>query len=122
MDMIMYNTTMGLAAGLASTDHPMARTFAVGVARQAARMTTSVAESYLFYAGRLEFAERVHLAALAVLTRPAQELRVAVTAALAWGASSGADLMVGLLVGIEADAPHVVARLRACASEKNVAA
>lgn len=113
---------VGLAAGLAATDHPMARSFAAGVARQAARMTTSVAESYLFHAGRLEFSERVQSAALAVLTGPGHELGAAVNAALAWGASSGADLMVGLLVGIEADAPHLVARLRACASEKNVAA
>lgn len=113
---------VGLAAGLATTDHPMARSFADGVARQAARMTTSVAENYLFHAGRLEFSERVHTAALAVLTGPEQELRAAVNAALAWGASSGADLMVGLLVGIEADAPHLVARLRACANERNVAA
>jgi hypothetical protein len=113
---------VGLAAGLATTNNPMARPFAVGVARQAARMTTSVAESYLFYAGRLEFSERVHSAALAVLTGPGHELRAAMNAALAWGASSGADLMVGLLVGIEADAPNIVARLRACAREKNVAA
>ena len=112
----------GLAAGLATTDHPVARSFAAGVARDAARITTSVAENYLYHAGRLEFSERVHAAALAVLTGPEQELRAAVNAALAWGASSGADLLVGMLVGIEAGEPQLAARLRACASEKNVAA
>lgn len=113
---------VGLAAGLAATDHPMARSFAAGVARQAVGLTTSVAESYLFHAGRLEFSERVHSATLAVLTHPQGDLPAAVTAALAWGASSGADLLVGLLVGIQADAPGIAERLRACAAERNVAA
>lgn len=114
---------VGLAAGLAATDHALARPFAAGVAHRAAGRTTSVAESYLVHAGRLEFSERVQSAATAVLTAPEPELlRAAVNAALAWGASSGADLMVGLLVGIEAGRPTLVARLRACATEKNVAA
>ena len=113
---------VGLAAGLATTAHPMAPPFAAGVAGHAAGMTTSVAESYLFHAGRLEFSERVHSAALAVLAGPEKELRAAVNTALAWGASSGADLLVGLLVGIEAGAPQLAARLRACANERNVAA
>jgi len=113
---------VGLAAGLAATDHPVARPFAAGVAREAVGRTTSVAESYLWHAGRLEFSERVHSAAMAVLTGPEQELPAAVNAALAWGASSGADLMVGLLVGIEAGAPQLATRLRARASERNFAA
>ncbi len=113
---------VGLAAGLAATDHPLARPFAEGVARRAAGMTTSVAESYLFHAGRLEFSERVHAAALAVLTGPEQQLRAAVGAALAWGVSSGADLLVGMLVGIGADAPQLAARVRACATDRTVAA
>ncbi|MEP7040902.1 MAG: DUF2877 domain-containing protein [Chloroflexota bacterium] len=113
---------VGLAAGLAATDHPMARSFAAGVARQAVGLTTSVAESYLFHAGRLEFSERVHSAALAVLTSPQRDVPAAVTTALAWGASSGADLLVGLLVGIQAGAPGLAERLRVCATERNVAA
>ena len=113
---------VGLAAGLAVTEHPMARPFAAGVARHAAGLTTSVAESYLFHAGRLEFAERVHVAATAILTGHETELGRAVTAALAWGASSGADLLVGLLIGIQASAPGLVERLQACAAERNVAA
>jgi hypothetical protein len=113
---------VGLAAGLAVTDHPLARAFAAGVAQVATGLTTSVAESYLFHAGRLEFSERVHAASLAVLSGPEADLRNAMTAALAWGASSGADLLVGLLVGVQASAPGLAARLRACAEERNVAA
>lgn len=113
---------VGFAAGLAVTEHPLARPFASGVARDAGGLTTSVAESYLVHAGRLEFSERVHAAALAVLSGPDTELQTAVITALAWGASSGADVLVGLLVGIQADAPGLVERLNACASERNVAA
>jgi hypothetical protein len=113
---------VGLAAGLAVTDHPLARAFASGVADEAAGLTTSVAESYLFHAGRLEFSERVHAAALAVLRGPEAELPSAITTALAWGASSGADLLVGLLVGIQASAPGLAERLQACANERSVAA
>jgi hypothetical protein len=113
---------VGFAAGLAATSHPLALSFASGVARDADGLTTSVAESYLLYAGRLEFSERVHTAALAVLKGPAADLPRAVTTALAWGASSGADLLVGLLIGIQAAAPGLAERLRACAAERNVAA
>ena len=113
---------VGLAAGLAVTDHHLAGAFAAGVAAEAPGLTTSVAESYLVHAGGLEFSERVHAAALAVLSGPETELPSAVSAAVAWGASSGVDLLVGLLVGIQADAPDLVKRLHACAAEGNVAA
>jgi hypothetical protein len=113
---------VGLAAGLAVTDHPLASAFADAVARHAVGQTTSVAESYLLHAGRLEFSERVHTAALAILSGPVSDLRRAVTSALAWGATSGADLLVGLLVGMQAVAPGLPARLRACVDEPNAVA
>jgi hypothetical protein len=114
---------VGLAAGLAVTDHPVAGAFAAGVARDAAGLTTSVAESYLLHAGRLEFSERVHAAALAILDAPEAELRGAVNATLAWGATSGVDLLVGLLVGIQAGvAPRLADTLRTCADDGEVAA
>lgn len=113
---------VGFAAGLAVTEHPLARPFASCVAQDAGGLTTSVAESYLAHAGRLEFSERVQAAALAVLSGPESELPKAVIAALAWGASSGADLLVGLLVGIQAASPGLAERLKACDSEREVAA
>jgi hypothetical protein len=113
---------VGVAAGLAVTEHPLAGAFAAGVARAAAGVTTSVAESYLVHAGRLEFSERVHDTALAVLEGPEARLPDAISQAMAWGATSGVDLLVGLLVGIQAGAPGLVARLQACADEGNVAA
>jgi hypothetical protein len=113
---------VGLAAGLAATDDPLAAPFAAGMACTVDGLTTSVSEAYLRHAGRLEFAERVHRIALAVLDGPQPELRAAVSEALAWGASSGADLLVGLLVGIQADAPGLEQRLRAYCTERTVAA
>ena len=113
---------VGLAAGLAATGDPLASPFAAGLARTVAGLTTSVSEAYLRHAGRLEFAERVQRTALAVLDGPQEELRAAITEALAWGASSGADLLVGLLVGIQADMPRLEQRLRTCATERTVAA
>jgi hypothetical protein len=113
---------VGVAAGLAVTDDPVARPFAAGVAALAEGITTSVAESYLAHAGRLQFSERVHAAALAILCGPETELPRTVTEALGWGASSGADLLVGLLVGMQADAPGLSQRLLVCATEGHVAA
>jgi hypothetical protein len=113
---------VGFIAGLTATDHPGAEAFAAGIARAAPGLTTSVAECYLLHAGRLEFSERVQDTVVAVLTGPERGLDRAVTAALAWGASSGADLLVGLLLGIQASAPGLASRLHACAGERNVAA
>jgi hypothetical protein len=113
---------VGLAAGLAATGAPLASPFAAGMARTVYGLTTSVSEAYLTHAGRLEFAERVHRTALAVLAGPHAELEGAVTEALAWGASSGADLLVGLLVGIQAETPGLERRLRTFATERAVAA
>jgi uncharacterized protein DUF2877 len=113
---------VGFAGGLVATGHPLAGAFAGGVARAAPGLTTSVGECYLLHAGRLEFSERVREAATAVLTGPQADLGRAITTALAWGASSGADMLVGLLVGIEAGAPGLASRLLACAEERNVAA
>jgi len=113
---------VGLAAGLAVTGDPLAAPFAAGMARTVDGLTTSVSEAYLRHAGRLEFAERVHRTALAILDGPQEELRAAVTQALNWGASSGADLLVGLLVGVQTDTVGMEQRLRTCAADGTVAA
>ena len=51
-----------------------------------------------------------------------EELRAAVTQALNWGASSGADLLVGLLVGVQTDIVGMEQRLRTCAADRTLAA
>ena len=104
---------VGLSAGLSATGHRLARPFARGVAFSATGRTTSLAESFLWHAGRGEFAERVQRTTAALLTGDAAAMQAGVHHALAWGASSGADLLVGLLIGIRADDPELPARLRA---------
>ena len=104
---------VGLCAGLLATGHPLARPFARQVADQAAGRTTALAETFLWHAGRGEFAERVQRTAGAILSGDEIGMEAAVRDALAWGASSGADLLVGVLVGITADAHHLPAQLRA---------
>jgi hypothetical protein len=113
---------VGLTAGLAAIHHPLAISFATGIGQHGDGLTTSLAEAYLAHAARLEFSERVHRAAVAVLTAREADLRLELLDALAWGASSGADLLVGLLIGIQADAPWLRPRLLACANEAGVAA
>ncbi len=103
---------VGLAAGLAISGHPLARPFAAGVASMARGRTTALAESFLLHAGDLEFAERVQRVAVALVGEAHGEMRSAINATLAWGASSGADLLVGLLVGVQADSASLARRLR----------
>jgi hypothetical protein len=104
---------VGLAAGLAAICHPLATAFARGVADAAAGRTTALAETFLWHAGRGEFADRVQRTAAAIHGGDPEEMQAGVHEALRWGASSGADLLVGLLVGIQADAAELPARLRA---------
>jgi hypothetical protein len=104
---------VGLAAGLAATQQPHAAPFAAAVAERAAGRTTTLAAAFLLHAGRLEFAERVHRAVIGVLAPSAMSRRRAVGDAMAWGASSGTDLLVGLLAGLHPAPAALAGRLRA---------
>ena len=103
---------VGLSAGLLAICHPTARPFARQVADAAAGRTTALAETFLWHAGRGEFAERVQRTAGAVLSGDEPRMRQAVRDELAWGASSGADLLGGMLIGIIVDDPDLPIRLR----------
>ena len=113
---------VGVAAGLLATAHPLAGPFAARLAASAAGRTTALAETYLWHAARGEFAERVQRTAAAVLSGDVIETGAAINDCMAWGASSGADLLVGMLVGIQADAADLPARLRATTGAATVAA
>ena len=112
---------VGLAAGLAVTGRRAARRFAGGTASAARGRTTLLATAFLQHAARLEFSERVQRAALDILGEDATAMRDAVRATLAWGASSGADLLVGLLFGMAPDLPTISARLKAMPDQLKVA-
>ena len=113
---------VGLLAGLTAIRHPLAATLASGVAAQAAGRTTALSEQFLADAGRLRFSERAQRTTAAVLVGGPAELRSAVLSTLAWGASSGADLLAGILIGIGADLPMLARSLRGLPGQAEAAA
>ena len=113
---------VGLLAGLAATRHPEAAALASRIGRRAAGRTTALSEQFLADAGSLRFSERVQRTTTAVLVGGAHELRTVIGATLAWGASSGADLLAGLLVAIGIDRPGLAATLRSLAAPAEAAA
>jgi hypothetical protein len=91
-----------LAARRATGGPPSERAFAEACAEMAKGRTTRIAETFLAHAARGEYSARVHKLVRALSWScssgegvPAAEL----AAALGWGASSGADTLLGVLVG-----------------------
>ena len=113
---------VGLLAGMAAARHPHAAALASRIGRQAVGRTTALSEQFLVDAGRLRFSERVQRITTVVLVGDAGELRAAIEATLAWGASSGADLLAGLLIAIGMDRPELAATLRGLARPSEAAA
>ncbi len=89
---------IGCAAALRALDHPLQAAFASGCRDLARDRTTSVAEMFYRFAARGEFSARIH-SLIGSLREPAHELTGAFDLALGWGASSGADCLLGLLLG-----------------------
>ena len=113
---------VGLLAGLAATRQPGSVAFARLVAAQAPNRTTRPGEAFLRHAGRLEFSERVSGMVTALLRHPSDDLALAIVETCSWGASSGVDLLTGLLIGVGADLPIVREALDRIADGAAVAA
>ena len=113
---------VGLLAGLAAAGHSDAPELARRISARAIGRTTVLAEAFLVHAGNLEFSERVHELAAALMGEGTGRLDGAVRASCAWGASSGTDLLVGMLVGIGADVPAMAVRLADAAGGIGLAA
>lgn len=94
---------IGFAAALRATSHPL-RTPCVTAWHALARgRTTTVAEMFYRFAARGMFSARIHELVWS-LREPGADLPRAFERALDWGASSGADCLLGVLVGGEAAA------------------
>jgi len=100
---------VGCSAALTAAGHPGARSFARGAADAAQGRTSAVAETCHQHAARGEYGEHLHVVLAALAGEPTggpaaadAELVSAVRRALAWGATSGADALLGVLVGLEA--------------------
>lgn len=98
------DTLTGLAAALYAVGHPAA-TWLTGALDDLDARTTFVAAAMLRHAARGEVAERTHRL-LAALLAPGggagDDVPAAIRATVAWGATSGSDLLVGVLLGLDA--------------------
>lgn len=93
---------VGLTAALTATAHPWARTLALAWAGAAPSATTPVAAAFHGHAAAAEYAELVGATLRAILVGQPDEVAGRVREAAGWGASSGRDLLAGLLLGLEA--------------------
>ena len=92
-DDVLVGFTAALTAARAVLARPIARAAAAAGGR-----TTLIARTYLDHAARGEYAERVHdLTAAVAAGAEAQVVR-----GMSWGATSGADLALGILLGARA--------------------
>ena len=93
---------VGMCAALRVAGHPCAEALATGCVRFARGRTTLVAETFLIHAARGEYSERVHTLLDALFHSSPDALPNQVAEVLGWGYSSGADLLLGVLLGLAA--------------------
>lgn len=96
----------GIEAALRALGHPAAGFLAMALDDVTER-TTVVSTALLRHAARGEFTERIHLLLVALLGEDDTELPAAIARAIAWGATSGRDCLIGVIAGLDAAAaPH----------------
>lgn len=97
---------VGFSAALVALGHGgAARSLARAWARSAAGRTTVVAEAYHRHAAHGDYAERLHALLRAVVHGAPGEIARATGATTRFGATSGVDLVLGVLAGLD----HVLA-------------
>ena len=91
---------VGIEAALHALDSPAAGFLALGVVDVEDR-TTALAATLLHHAAAGEFAERLHVLLRALLGSDDETITTAIDRAAAWGATSGTDCLLGVLVGLD---------------------
>ena len=91
---------VGLLAGLEAIGHPAGPALASAVAHAARGRTTAIGAAMLGHAARGHYAERLHDVLAAIATGRSDALTRPIERAMAYGATSGADTLVGLFAGI----------------------
>jgi hypothetical protein len=91
---------VGIEAALHALAHPSAGFLALAMADVDER-TTDVAATLLRHAAAGEFAERLHTLLAALLGRDDKTIPAAIDRAVAWGATSGTDCLLGVLIGLD---------------------
>jgi Protein of unknown function (DUF2877) len=90
---------VGFSAGLHAVGSPLDPGLAQACAQLASGRTTRIAEAFLVHAARGEYSARLHGLVHALSAEPPRALADAFSQVLGWGASSGADTLLGLLLG-----------------------
>ena len=90
----------GIEAALHALGHPVAGFLSTALDDVGER-TTDVSAALLRHAARGEFTERVHRLLAALLGDDAAAIPEAIERAVAWGASSGMDCLIGVLAGLD---------------------
>ncbi|MEX1171944.1 MAG: DUF2877 domain-containing protein [Chloroflexota bacterium] len=102
----------GVEAALHAVGHPVAGFLQAATADLDAR-TTTVSAAMLRHAARGDAAERVHVLLRALLSGPDAGLPDAIGAAVRWGATSGSDLLAGVVLSLDAATWPASARVAA---------
>ena len=91
---------IGLLAGLEIADDPLRSAIARAVAANAAERTSAISARVLLQAASGRYAQRLHDVVAAIDTRDNALIDVSVDAAMRHGATSGADTLLGLFIGL----------------------
>lgn len=94
---------VGIEAALHALARPSAGFLALAMDDVEGR-TTAVAATLLRHAGAGEFAERLHALLAALLGSDDEAIPAALDRAVAWGATSGTDCLLGVLIGLDTSA------------------
>jgi len=92
---------VGLLAGLEATTHPARDAIAGAIVVAAPTRTTAIGAAMLGHATRGAFAERLHDVLVALAAGRTDGLTTAIERAMAYGATSGSDTLVGLFCALE---------------------
>jgi hypothetical protein len=92
---------VGMLAGLEATGHPAHPPIAAAIAASAARRTTAIGAAMLAHAARGAYAERLHDVLVALAIGRPDGLGTTITRAMAYGATSGSDTLVGLFGALD---------------------
>jgi hypothetical protein len=92
---------VGLLAGMDATDDPPRHGLAAVIAGHAPLRTTAVGAAVLGHASRGAFAERLHDVLVALARGRLDELAGPIERAMAYGATSGSDTLVGLFAALD---------------------
>ena len=92
---------VGIEAALHALDRPSAG-FLVLATGDVEGRTTALAATLLCHAAAGEFSERLHSLLAALLGADDEAIPAAIDRAVAWGATSGTDCLLGVLIGLDA--------------------